>query len=58
MPLMVTLSCSVEDCGAYEEATAGIEDGVNVIETEADGWLFVDGDEWCPDHRALAEGSR
>ena len=54
--MMVTLSCDAEDCDAYEQAPAGIEDGVNIIETEADGWELAGAEQFCPDHRNLADG--
>ena len=52
--MVVSLSCDAEDCDAYEEVSAGIDDGVNVIEVNADGWHLSD-DQFCPDHKHLAD---
>lgn len=53
--MMVTLSCDAEDCDSYEETSAGIDDGVNVIEVNAEGWHLAE-EQYCPDHTHLADG--
>lgn len=46
MAIAVSISC--DGCGATEEISAGIEDGVNVIDSETDGWTH-DGEDFCAD---------
>lgn len=53
--MMVTLSCDAEDCDEYEEVSVGIEDGVNAIEVNAEGWV-LGAEQFCPDHKHLADG--
>lgn len=51
MSIMVSISCDAHQCDAYEEVTAAIDDGVNVIETALDdGWVHDGGENWCPEH--------
>jgi hypothetical protein len=53
MPIVVNATC--EECTEYIEESAGIDDGVNVLEVAADGWAFDSGAAYCPEHAHLAD---
>lgn len=48
MAIMVSVSCDEPGCEEYDEETAGIDDGVNVIETA--GWQHTGVEDYCPQH--------
>lgn len=48
--MRVTVSCEHPDCTSYEEQSAGIDDGVNVIEVVTEGWDLTGAETFRPDH--------
>jgi hypothetical protein len=56
MTIMVTIGCDAAGCEAYEEVSAGMDDGVNTIQTALeDGWEHDGGEDWCPEHAGAEE---
>lgn len=51
MAMIVNITCDHPGCEAYEEASAAMDDGCNVIESQLeDGWSHEGGEDYCPEH--------